>query len=200
MSSEGAGEIGSIGPGSLILVVGPSGSGKDALLRGAQQALAVDSRFVFPKRIISREADTSESHIPVTDDEYSRMLNNNQFALHWQAHGLSYGIPVAINSLIQSDRAVVVNASRTIIAEARTRYLRPGLIAVDCRSALRAERIAKRGREGAVELRARLSRSPQGFNQATADVLIDNSGDLDSAIAEMVAGLVQIARSTPPGR
>ena len=47
--------------GLLVLVVGPSGSGKDTLMAGAAQALAGDARFRFVRRVVTRPA-TEEDH------------------------------------------------------------------------------------------------------------------------------------------
>ena len=49
-------KAGRIGPGRLVLVVGPSGAGKDTLIGLAQAACADDDIVVFTRRVVTREA------------------------------------------------------------------------------------------------------------------------------------------------
>ena len=100
----------------LVLVVGPSGAGKDTLLDAAKQALADNGRFHFVRRVVTRPQDAGgEAHEPATEVEFAQ----RDFALQWEAHGLRYGIPA---DAITDGIVTVANVSRTIIFEAATRF------------------------------------------------------------------------------
>jgi ribose 1,5-bisphosphokinase len=138
----------------LVLVVGPSGAGKDTLLNAARRALDGDKRFRFVRRVITRPADPyGEDHEPVTEAEFSA----RDFALQWQAHGLRYGIPADIAGDVGAGVAVVANVSRAVIAEAATRF-QVRVIEVTAPVHVLAARLAARGRETASDIAARLAR------------------------------------------
>jgi ribose 1,5-bisphosphokinase len=136
----------------LVLVVGPSGSGKDTLLEAARHALADDPRYRFVRRVITRPTDAGgEAHEAVTQAEFA----GREFALQWQAHGLSYGIPAEV---VEHDAVVVANVSRTIIVEAARRFP-TRVIEVTAPADVLAARLTARARENASDIAARLSRS-----------------------------------------
>ena len=162
-----------IGPGRLILVVGPSGAGKDTLLGFAKAACAEDAEIVFPRRVVTREASSSEDNIALTPDEFREALARGDFAMHWEAHGHSYGLPRAIDDDIRAGRAVVVNVSRTVIAGARRAYANVMVIAITAPPELLAERIKMRSRSSDGNSEQRLSRN---VDAAAPDVTILNVG------------------------
>ncbi len=172
----------------LVLVVGPSGAGKDTLLDAARQALAGDPRFRFVRRVITRPADAGgEAHEAVTEAEFAR----RDFALQWQAHGLRYGLPTDIAEDDARGIVIVANASRTVIAEAAQRFV-TRVIEITAPPAVLAARLAARGREAGADVAARLSRSvavPEGVEVIT----VMNDGTLEDGVRQFLAALNRAA-------
>jgi ribose 1,5-bisphosphokinase len=162
-----------IGPGRLILVVGPSGAGKDTLLGFAKFACAEDANIMFPRRAVTRQSSASEDNVAFTHDEFRQALARDDFALHWEAHGHSYGLPRAIDDDIRAGRSVVVNVSRTVIDAARHAYANVVVIAITAPPEVLAERIRMRARTTDGNSEQRLSRT---VDTAAPNVTILNVG------------------------
>jgi ribose 1,5-bisphosphokinase len=155
----------------LVLVVGPSGAGKDTLLTAAHAALADDRRFRFIRRVITRPADAGvEAHEAVSEVEFAA----RRFALSWQAHGLRYGIPAAIETDLAAGLVVVVNVSRTVIAEAARRYP-VRVIEITAPPDVLAARLAERGRDTAAAIKTRLTRTVAMPDDIFADTVVNDS-------------------------
>ena len=142
----------------LILFVGPSGAGKDTLLQGAHDALAPTHRFAFPRREITRPPGEDEDSIQVSPSDFSTRRAAGAYCLWWQAHDHCYGVPREAGCLLSEDRAVAVNASRTVVEEARKRFERVAVVLVSAPPDVLLRRLAARGRESADAIRQRLNR------------------------------------------
>jgi ribose 1,5-bisphosphokinase len=175
--------------GLLVLVVGASGVGKDALLASARSSLGGDASFVFARRTITRAADATEDHVAVSAAEFSTLESQGSFAFSWAAHGLRYGLPSGIEAAISTGRTVVCNVSRTVIADARRRFRRVRVIEITADKAVRADRLARRGRESTEAIVARLSHAPETESPTRSDVLIKNNGRLEEAAVQFIAVL-----------
>jgi phosphonate metabolism protein PhnN/1,5-bisphosphokinase (PRPP-forming) len=169
--------------GLLVLVVGASGVGKDTLLDAARAALEGDRAFAFVRREITRPADAGgEDHDPVDWETFKARRDAGAYALHWEAHGLGYGVPIAIEAALAQGKRVVVNASRAIVDAARARFKPVRVVNVTAPADVLAVRLAGRGRETEAEITARLARAGEG-RVAGADVIEVANG---STIAEGV--------------
>lgn len=164
-----------IGPGRLVLIVGPSGAGKDTLLNLARAACAGDSNVVFPRRLVTREASAAEDNVHLDGGAFERLLADGALAVHWQAHGHRYALARSVEDEIRAGRTVVANVSRTVIEALRGSFADVVVIAVTAPQKVLAERLALRGRgsDGAIE--QRLGRSVDDI--ATPDLTIVNVGD-----------------------
>jgi ribose 1,5-bisphosphokinase len=162
-----------IGPGRLILVVGPSGAGKDTLLGLARAACADDNDVVFPRRVVTREASASEDNAELSPEGFREALERGEFAMHWEAHGHSYGLRRSIDDDLRAGRAVVVNVSRTVIDGARRAYANVIVVAITAPPEVLAERLKMRSRSSDGGADQRLSRT---VDAAAPDVTILNVG------------------------
>jgi len=179
------GEAGAIGPGRLVLVVGPSGAGKDTLLRLAQAACADDPGVVFPRRIVTRPSSPDEDNIAVSPDEFDRARDHGDFAMQWDAHGHSYALPREINDAIRAGRTVVANVSRTVIGALRQTYANVVVVAITAPPDVLAQRLAARARQSDGDIAERLTRSIDDAT-AQADVTILNAGSAEDHSRELV--------------
>ena len=188
-SSSSAPPSGQIGPGRVVLVVGPSGAGKDTILNEVRARLAGDARFSFPRRIVTRAANAAEDHDTVSAAAFDAQLDRGAFAICWQAHGLSYGIPSTIDETVRRGASVVFNASRSVVPTVRVRYRSAAVVLIDAPLSIRAERLAMRNREHARDVAARLERIAAGFTANDSDLVIDNTGTLADAADALIAWL-----------
>ena len=148
-----------IGPGRLVLVVGPSGAGKDTLLGLAKAACAEDHDIVFPRRIVTREASAFEDNEQVSLDAFRQALADDAYAMHWEAHGHCYALPRAIDDDIRAGRIVIANVSRTVIAAMRRAYVDVVVISITAPLDILAQRLASRRRDSDGNIGQRLGRS-----------------------------------------
>lgn len=181
-------------PGCFIGVVGPSGAGKDSLIDAARRHFGDDGPVVFARRVITRPAGAGgEDHVALEADAFQDAAAAGAFALHWQAHGLRYGIPIEVDAAIARGATAVANLSRSVIDDVRHRYENRRIIVVTADTDVLARRLAARGRESAEDIAQRLRRAPYGLPSGEDVVVIGNNGSLEaaeSAFIEAVQGVL----------
>jgi ribose 1,5-bisphosphokinase len=171
-----------IGPGRLVLVVGPSGAGKDTLLGLVKTACADDRRIVFPRRLITREASASEDNEEISAETFQRAVAGGDYAMHWEAHGHRYALSRAINDDIRAGRTVIANVSRAVISAARRAYINVMVVLITAPPDVLAARLAARARASDGRLADRLARTVD----AVPDVTIVNSGSAEFHARQLI--------------
>ncbi len=181
----------------LVLVVGPSGAGKDTVIAGAKAALGADPRFHFVRRVVTRAVgDGGEEHEVMTEKAFLARRAAGGFALHWHAHGLYYGIPNDIERDLAESRIAVVNISRALITDAAQRFP-VRVIEITAPAELLARRLAARGREDAVDMARRLGRSIALKLPVERETIV-NDRTRAAAIQKFIAALNRAASGAPP--
>ena len=177
-----------IGPGRLVLVVGPSGAGKDTLLNLARAACAGDRTIVFPRRIVTREASTSEDNRQLAPESFRAALTRGEFAVHWEAHEHCYALPRDVDDDIRAGRIVVANVSRTVVDAMRRGYFDVVVVEITAPPEVLAKRLAlrARGSDGAIELRLRRNVDAA---DAPPDITIVNVGDAEPHARQLLAAI-----------
>jgi ribose 1,5-bisphosphokinase len=168
-------------------IVGPSGAGKDTLIRGA---LAARPDLRLARRVITRPATAGgEDFDGVTEAEFAEMQARGEFALDWAAHGLRYGIP---RVQVTGPGDILFNGSRAALPLAARVF--PGLrvIVVTAPDAVLASRLADRGRETAGDITARLARADFALPPGISAVTVVNDGTEQDGVARLLAALHRV--------
>ena len=105
--------LGTQGPrkGILLLLSGPAGSGKSTLLR---RALSEDRNLVFSISCTTRspregETDDQDYHF-LSDDEFSKRVENNEFLEHAEVHKWRYGtLSNAVVDILNKGKDVIMD-------------------------------------------------------------------------------------------
>jgi ribose 1,5-bisphosphokinase len=179
--------------GTLFLIIGNSGSGKDSIISGVINKYPSNLKKIHaPKRYITRESSEFEKNIAITAENFKEMEEQGKFALSWRIYGLSYGIPIEIEDYLEKGHPVIINVSRNIVKQAKKRYKNIKVVFIEVPLEITLQRIKDRKRESKELLKERIERARKNQKFPEADFTIDNSGRLDDAINYFLTYLVKI--------
>ncbi|HEY1736028.1 MAG TPA: hypothetical protein VGG12_05230, partial [Methylovirgula sp.] len=179
--------------GIFVCVTGPSGVGKDTLIRLARAELNGRPEFLFPRRLITRPPCDFEDHQPLSPGEFRAGVRAGLFALAWEAHGCGYAIDASAGLALADGLTVVCNISRAAVPAARLRFEPLKLVAITAPDLAIAERLAGRGREDADAVSARMLRNAEFAvfcSEASPDITIVNEGKPEEAACAFAAFLI----------
>lgn len=195
-------ELAENGFGTFILLVGPSGSGKDSILDFARSALKDDQRVLFVRRCITREkGDPTEDHIPMSVPAFQKAEMLGEFVISWGAHGLHYGLPASMLDHLSTGGVAIANGSRKTIPVLSEQFPHFKVVNLTVEPKILAKRLAGRGRESAEEIERRLARTAELKSEDLFDantIHIDNSGELAVAGQAFVDLVLSCLKETEP--
>ena len=173
--------------GRLIAVVGPSGVGKDSVMAGIASALP---EVKLVRRVITRAAELGgEDYEAVTSEAFERMAQDGAFCVHWNAHGLRYGIPARVLADVEAGTDCLVNFSRSALLDASRHFPRFLVLNITAYSEVLAQRLIARGRENAEEITRRLSKADKPLPEGLDVITVPNNGPLQDAVDLAVRAL-----------
>ncbi|WP_417516116.1 phosphonate metabolism protein/1,5-bisphosphokinase (PRPP-forming) PhnN [Minwuia sp.] len=178
------------GTGHLLVIVGPSGAGKDTLIDGLRTRYDDDPRGLFVQRTVTRPAQPgAEDHASLSFDAFAAAERSGRFAVTWDANGLRYGLPAAVHAHLSTGGLAIANGSRQALPAIRAAFPALTVVAVEVDEAELRRRLDARGRETPAEIEARLERARSQPITGDDIVRLDNSGPPEAAIAAL-AGMV----------
>lgn len=187
--------------GKLVLVVGPSGAGKDTLMERALTDYACTQHVILTRRVITRPADAGgEDHQAMDESDFDDSLAAGEFLIHWDAHGLRYALRADIRNEIDQGRTVLANVSRKVIGAIVELGLPVAVIEVTASREVRARRLSMRGRETAGDILARLKTLDWQAPAGIAHYRIDNGADLTSGVERFLVTLASACGGDTPIR
>ncbi|SHG47620.1 phosphonate metabolism protein/1,5-bisphosphokinase (PRPP-forming) PhnN [Cognatishimia maritima] len=171
--------------GRLIAVVGPSGVGKDSVMQGIHDRAP---NFHLVRRVITRAPELGgEDYDAVSVAEFEQMAQSGAFAVHWGAHGLYYGIPNSVLSLLEAGTDCLANFSRKALTRGADVFPRFSVLHITAQPETLAARLAGRGRETEEEIAKRLAQANKPLPDGLDVLDLANDGPLDQTITRAVA-------------
>ena len=168
--------------GIFVAVVGPSGAGKDTIIDYARTHLPQDGSYHFVRRVVTRDAHgNTEDHDTLSEAEFLKAVERSEFCIHWQAHGLYYGLPASVEQVLENGGVVIANLSRKVLPQLAKRFPRVAIAHITARPEVLAQRLASRGRETPESITSRLQRQEPVEAGDLPLWVIDNSGDVATA-------------------
>lgn len=177
-------------PSLLVVISGPSGVGKDAVLDRLKRAhpewhFAVTAT-TRPKRPHEKDG---VDYLFMTPSAFQALLARDGFLEHAQVYGREYGVPRSqVEEALRSGKEVIV---KTDVQGARTLKARvPGALLVFLAPPTMEElehRLKERGSETAGDLQKRIQTARQEMeSQGGFDhVVVNHTGRLEEAVAEI---------------
>lgn len=177
--------------GRFIAVVGPSGVGKDSLMDAMVAARPSNLHRVC--RAITRAKDAGgEVFDAVSDIQFATRVASGSFALHWTAHGLSYGIPNDVRDTMEAGHDALANLSRGMLKRANETFDDLIVLSISAAPDALARRLSGRGREGSAEIAKRLARPAPEMPAGLTVFQIDNDGVLEASVQAALSALYPV--------
>ena len=181
--------------GTLFVVVGPSGSGKDTVLNWLRRELKAHPDILFARRVVTRPTDANfEDHDTMTKDAFIAAEQKGAFTVTWEAHDLYYGIPNTVHEHLAAGHTAIVNGSRRALNDFERCFEQLCIVSLKVDREILAARLAGRNRQSDTNLASRLQQSALALRPTDNMITISNNGPVEEA-GRAILTLIQEAQS-----
>ena len=186
--------------GMLIIISGPSGSGKGTVVKG----LCQDAGFALSVSVTTRKPRAGEvdglDYFFATEDEFHKMRQENQLLEHALFVGNFYGTPKKyVEEQISKGKNVVLEIEVQGALQVRTKFMEAVLVfLLPPTMGELARRLRERGSEDDVSVEARLKKAADELPLAHSYNYIVTNDTLSHAIDEIKA--IVVAERLKPNR
>jgi len=139
----------------IILIVGPSGVGKDTLINYLKKELDNNDDYNFINRYITRIPDENEKNYYLGEEAFRILNDQGFFVSSWYAHKNCYGI--AKNDILEGIN--IISISRKHISDFEENYEHVTTVHVTLPKLMLLERLRLRKRESEAQIMQRIKRS-----------------------------------------
>lgn len=169
-------------PGTVFVIVGPSGSGKDTVINWLRTELKERNDIMFVRRIVTRTPDDDhEDHDSMEIEQFINEQNRGKFAVSWQAHDLHYAIPASVRDHLNKGGLAILNGARRALGELETAFEEVQIIHLSVDPSILAQRLSNRGRSSDTNLTDRLAQHKLEFQAKTPIIHVANDGPVEEA-------------------
>jgi ribose 1,5-bisphosphokinase len=149
---------------------------------------AADPSLHLVRRTITRGSEMGgEDYDAVSVAAFNEMAACGQFAVHWGAHDLLYGIPASIQTVLARGQDCLANFSRSALLAGDAVFANFYVLNITARPETLASRLKARGRESEAQIVKRLAQAtkplPDGLNVMT----VNNDGALEDTVANALS-------------
>ena len=166
--------------GTLYLVVGASGSGKDTVINNVAQVIGnvfVPLKYTT-RNIREGEVQEREYHF-INEDQFAEM----EFFTKYGVYGANYGVDNELLAHLEKGEDVLLNISNRLTTEIREKYAQTKIVYVFVSLNNLRNRILGRKRENDEEVNQRLKRAEENLQfLGNADYILDNNGSVEDSI------------------
>jgi ribose 1,5-bisphosphokinase len=152
------------------------------------KAAAPHTRLV--RRTITRQPGLGgEDYHAVTPEQFQDAARSGEFCVHWQAHGLFYGIPSDVLHDTRNGVDCLANFSRSALPAAMRVFPKMLVLNITASPHVLAQRLFGRGRESEEDIATRLAQAQKPLPDGLDVVTICNDGALHETIGLALAAL-----------